>query len=138
MNTKKAQWLSKADNIQKTLHTLSYQGNGTNTVLFTIGEEESLTLSADTDMDYAFIFLHTDREYIAIKHDRISVRTLKHQLSIPLDEPVKVLRCVKEGPQLTFLSGERELLVTRNEAYRGSASIGLMTEGCSKAVLEVF
>lgn len=138
MNTKKAQWLSKGEDIKKTLHTLSYRGTGSNSVFFTLGETETLTFSVETDMGYAFLFLHTDREYIAIKEDCISVRTLKHHFVLPLDEPVTLLRCVKEGPEIRFFSAEREILRAEDEAYRGSCSVGLLTEGCSKAVLEVF
>ena len=138
MNTKKADWVGKGRDIQKTLHTISYTGTGSNGLFFTLGENERITLSVETGMSYAFLFLHTPQEYIAIKEDKIVLSTLTNRFELPLPQQPASIEVVKCGPELVFLSYGKEILRTRKEAYRGSASIGLVTEGCSRAVLEVF
>ena len=138
MNVKQLDWLGKPRDIKKTLHSVSYTGTGSNGAFLTLGENGELSLSVETDMPYAFIFLHTNEEYIALKTDRIVLKTLKNRIELPLPSQPSALKVIKEGPLLIFHVSGEEILRTEKEAYRGSASIGIITEGCSRAVLEVF
>ena len=137
MNTKKAVWIGKPGKMKATLHSLSFRSEEQHSVFFILGEEGEMMISYRAEASAAIMLLHTPDEYIAFHPDRIVTAFSGVRTEIP-EEGVSSVRLVKNGPDLSFFSGERHLLSISKDAFRTSVSFGLSSKGEGEVSLEVF
>lgn len=137
---KKAQWLKKPEKFLKIdLHTVSFMNGTSSRVFFTLGESGTLSLSGkSTYSSFSFIFFHTPNDYIIFKDNTIESLFFglesKHNMLISITQ----IEIIKNGEEITFSSGETELLKIKNSAFFSSASFGIVTEGRGEAEISVW
>ena len=141
MNTRKAQWLKKPSVFDDyMLHTVKYSSSGKEEVFFTIGEEGEMKLSAEADetVSLSFVFFHTPQDTIVFTGNSIKMswRGLKAVHNMP--NSITELTISKKGGNITFSSGEREILTIENPAFLSSSSFGIVTEGNGRVTLSVW
>ena len=137
MNTKGATWVGKAEIRRISLHTIEFTSRTAHSVFFTLGEEGNLELKAEGDADHAFMFLHAPDSYIVFRKDRTI--TSFNGLRLEMETgPGSYLKAEKSGKDIIFTSDNGYMLRTSLDAFSGSASIGLTTEGEGNMRLEVF
>lgn len=138
MNTKKADWINKPYIEKKTLHSISAKADGKHTVLFVVGEDDEVRLSAETALPHGFLMLHTPDEFVLVKNGMIEIAFEDIKASIPLLEQLNEITFKKAGKEITIKSGEKTLLSLHKDAFLTSAAFGITFEGTGEIYLEVF
>ena len=138
MNIKKADWINPPEILERSLHSLTVKCDGKHTLLFTAGENDSVTLSVDTELDYGFMLLHTPEEYLLIGKEKALITFGGVRTAFPLRKCHDRLCFRKEGKRITVLSGDDTVLSIEKDAFLSSSSFGLTIEGEGNAYVEVF
>ena len=137
VNTKKAAWINKPGKIKTTLHSFSFQADGTHSVFFVLGENDEVTLTCKTEAHSAFVLLHTPDEYISFGESKITLSFSGVRTEIAASHS-NTLTLKKAGKHLSFSSGNTEILSVEKDAFRTSASFGFAVTGSGEAYVEVF
>ena len=140
MNTKKAFWLKRPKKyIETTLHSFSWNEEGSSSVYWTIGEEGTLSLSfeKDDEVQISFVLLHTPSDFIRFSQDGIHYSFFGLDSFIPFHMP-SAIRMEKKGDVISFYSSSILLMKMENPAFLGSASFGFEMEGKGKVSLSIY
>ena len=137
MNTKKAVWIGRPEKLRTTLHSFSFEPDGSSSVFFTAGEDGSIDLKKSGSAESAFMLLHTPSDYVLFRKSSISLVFSGIKAEIPAISGDHVI-LEKKGRKLTFTDGEKTILELEKDAFSGSASFGIVTEGPGTMSIEVF
>lgn len=139
MNTGKATWIEHPKHVITTLHSYKYEGKDDLCVMFTLGEEGSITLlsKCEGSRESEFIFLHTPNDYIILDKNGIRGKLFTVDISIPM-EIGNTIVFEKKNEEISFNSDGRTLFTISNPAFLGSASFGIRSKGTGKEYIEVF
>ncbi len=138
MNAKKGQWINEPRINEWSLHSLRVEGDGEHTLLFTVGEEDTVKIKCDSALSHGFVILHTDKEYVLIKQNETIIHFSDVSTSIPLGA-LENATFIKQGKTITVLGdNEAKILSITKDAFLQSASFGVAIKGKGDAYIEVF
>ena len=136
MQIKKVDWINRPERVRITSRTLCFRESGKRAALYTVGENEELTLRYEGE-NVSFLMLHTDRDYLRICSDRIAF-SMHGTKSVSYGTFGTELEVVKEGTHISFLQDGRTVFEAEDPAYKDSASLGFFIEGSEKDVTLFF
>lgn len=137
MNVKGADWIGRPEIERISLHTIEFISETKHSVFFTLGEEGSLSLSLQSEAEAAFALCHTPSDYIIFRKDR-TITSFRGIRTETASGPGQTLKAAKEGKEISFTGDDGFSFRVSSDAFTGSASIGVVTEGKGKVRLEVF
>lgn len=138
---KKAQWLKKPVSFTSlSLHGTSFMNSGKSSVFFTIGESDTLTLSASPadPLNVSFIFLHTPEDKIIFSSGKVYISFFGFKSEHNMFKPITELKIDKNGDEITFSSDDEVILKIKNPAFFSSSSFGIEIDGIGAAGIEVW
>lgn len=139
MNTGKATWLKHPKHVITTLHSYSYEGKGDLCVMFTLGEEGTMSLytKCEGERESELLLLHTPNDYLLLSSKGIRGTMFSLSFDIPMEIGNKIV-LKKEKEELFFFDGDKCIFKLSNPAFLGSTSFGVISKGKGKNYIEVF
>ncbi len=140
MNTSKTTWIKYPEDLNVSLHTLSFTSQNRETAFFTLGEEGKIELSLKKDdgVQNFFVLFHTPYDYLYFTKNKVqgSMFTVSYEFPSELDFDNIVL--IKNRDILEFYSDNKLVIKLSNPAFTASTSLGFSLKGKGSVTYTVF